>query len=103
MIHHDPLNVFGEEVTHGALNQVWLLEHTRGHGLRLDAFLHAIPLFEQQGEVAHEVTLLLAFTDRTHDDAHAVWNVEFTQNLLQAQAFLRILNLPGNTALIRVR
>ena len=44
-------------------------------GLRLDVFLDRAPLLEQQGQVAHEIPLLLAFAGGAHDHAHAVGDV----------------------------
>ena len=60
------------------------------------------PFLEQQGEVAHEVTLLLAFAGGAHDDAHAVGDGEFAQDLLQALAFLLVLDLARDAALVGV-
>ena len=33
-----------------------------------------VPFLEEQREVAHEITRLLAFADGAHDDAHAFGN-----------------------------
>ena len=72
-------------------------------GWVLILLLHAVPFLEQQREVAHEITLLLAFAGGAHDDAHAVGDGEFAQDFFQALAFLLVFNLARDAALVGVR
>ena len=71
-------------------------------GWLLDAFLDLIPLLQQQGQVADEIAFFLAFADRAHDDPHAFGNGEFAQDFLQALAFLLVLDLARDAALVGV-
>ena len=61
-----------------------------------------LPFLEQQGQVAHEVALLLAFARGAHDDAHAVGDGQFAQDLLEALAFLLVFDLARDAALVGV-
>ena len=97
------LNIFGEEIAHRALNQVRLLKDAGGQRLFVDFFLNLLPFVDQQGEVADEVTFLLAFAHGANDDAHAFGNVEFPQDFFQAQAFLMIVDFARDAALIGIR
>ena len=101
-VHDDALDVLGEEVAHGALDQVRLLEHDAGGRAPSDALLDLVPFFEQQRQVAHEVAFALAFADGAHDDAHAVGNVQFAEDFLEALAFLVIFDLARDARLVRV-
>ena len=101
-VDHDAFDVFGEEVAHGALDQVGFLEDARRRRLLLDSFLNCLPFLEQQREVAHEITRLLAFADGADDDAHAFRNRQLAQNFFQALAFFLILDLARDAALVRI-
>ena len=74
-----------------------------GRRLFLHRLLDGSPLFDEQAEVADEVTGALAFADRAHDHAHALGNVEFLENLAQAFALLGDLDLARDAALVAVR
>ena len=54
-------------------------------------------------EVAHEVTQLLAFAGGAHDDAHAVGDVQFAEDFLEALALLGIFDLARDAGLVGVR
>ena len=71
-IHHDAFNIFGQEVAHGALDQIRFLEDATSQGPGLDAFLDLVPFFKEQRQVAHEVTLLLPLAHGAHDNPHAI-------------------------------
>ena len=103
IVHDNAFDVFGQKVAHGALNQIRLLENARRRRLVLHALLHAAPLFEQQREVADEITFLLVFAGGAHDDAHAIGNRQFAQDFFQPLAFLLVFNFARNAALIRIR
>ena len=70
-VHDHPFHVFGEEVAHGAFDEVGLLEHAGGGPLALDLVLNFAPLLKQQGDVTDEIALLLALARSAHDHAHA--------------------------------
>src|SRR5205807_1127431 len=55
-----------------------------------------------QREVAHEVTLLLAFPDGAHNDAHAFRNVQLAQDLLEPLALDGIFDFARDAALIGI-
>ena len=46
------------------------------------------PFLEEKSQVAHEIALLLAFAYGAHDDAHAVGDRQFAEDLLEAVALL---------------
>ena len=71
-------------------------------GPALDSLLDFVPFFEQEGQVAHEVAFLLALAHGAHDDAHAFGNGQFAEDLLEALAFLLVLDLAGDAALVGV-
>ena len=102
VVHDNAFDIFGEKIAHGAFNQIRFLKHAGRHRLLLDALLNRVPFLDEKCEVAHEVTQLLTFARRPHDDAHAIGNMEVAENFLEALAFLGIFNLAGNAALIRV-
>src|SRR6266536_908871 len=102
-VDHDAFNILGKEVAHGAFNEIRFLEDTGGRGLSGDLVLDLFPFVDQQGQVTHEVTLLLAFADGADDDSHAFGNVEFAQDFLQPLAFLMIIDLSRYAALVRIR
>src|SRR5262249_30013716 len=95
--HHNALDVFGEEVAHRALDKLRFLKHARSHLLGLDAVLDLTPFLKKQGEVPHEVTLLLPFPDRSHNDPHTIRDIEFTEDLLEALTLHRILDFARDT------
>ncbi len=73
-----------------------------GGRLGLDLLLDFVPLLQEQGQVQDEIALLLAFAGGAHDHAHALGDVDFAQDLLQALAFLRVFDLARNAALIGI-
>src|SRR5437867_1592126 len=98
----DAFDILGKKIPHGAFDEVGLLEDAGGQVLAADFLLNLFPFVDQEGEVAHEVTLLLAFADGADNDAHAFGNIEFTQDFLEAMAFLVIVDFPRDAALIGV-
>src|ERR1017187_6266823 len=102
-VHDDALDILGEKIAHGAFDQIGFLKNTGGHRLLLDFLGNFVPFFEQQREIAHEITKLLAFAGGAHDHTHAVGNVQFAQDVLEALALLGIFNLAGNAGLVGVR
>ena len=98
-VHHDPIHFLGEEIAHGALDQVGFLENAIRRRLRLDFFLDLLPRLQQQFEVADEVTLLLVLARGADDDAHALGDAEPLQDFFQSLAFPVILDLARDAAL----
>src|SRR5665213_2293670 len=103
VVHDDAIHIFGEKIAHGAFDQIRLLKNARRHRLRFDFFLDAMPFFEQQCEVAHEIRLALVFAGGAHDDTHAFGDVQLAQNLLEAFAFFLTFNLTRDSRLIGIR
>ncbi len=95
--------MFGEEIAHGALDEVGFLKHATGGGLRAHAFLDLAPLLQQQVEVAHEVTGPLTLTHGAQNDAGSLRQIEPGEDVAQALAFLGRLDLARDAALIVVR
>ena len=95
-------NVFGEEVAHGALDEIGFFEDATGGRAGLHPFLDLLPLIEQQCQVAHKVAQLLALADGPHDDAHAFGDQEAAEDFLEPLPFLRILNLARDAALVGI-
>ena len=102
MIHHDPLDILGQEIAHRAFDQIRFLEHTGGGRLFLDPLLDPVPFLQEQRQIAHEITGLLPFADGADDHAHAFGNRQTAQDLLEALPFLLVLDLARNAALVRV-
>src|ERR1017187_5129102 len=99
VVHHDTIHFLRQEIAHGALDEIGLLENAIGGGLRLDLFLDLLPRLQEQFEIADEVTLLLVLAHGADDDAHALGNAEALQDFFQALAFAVVLDFTGDTAL----
>ena len=103
VIAHDVVHVVGKEVTGGAFDEVgFAVDALRGR-LRGELLFHLAPLGQKHGEVAYKVAETLPLSYRTHDDAHALRHVELLHNLAQTLAFLRVINLAGDTELVGER
>ncbi len=102
VIDDDPVDLVGEEVAHGPLDQVGFRQQQlrRPHRLEIDG--DPLPLFQQHMDVADEETGLLALAHGPDDHAHALGQVEFGQDAAQALAFLRVLDLARDAALVGV-
>ena len=98
----DLVDFVGEEIADGALDEVGLLEDAGGRGLALHRVLDRAPLLDEKAEVADEVARALPFADGADDDAHAFRDVEFLEDLAQAVALLRALDLARDAALVAV-
>ena len=97
------IDVLGQKIAHRALDDVGL-KVQGGRGLLvLHLLLDLLPCAEQEVEVADEIAGLLALAGSAHDDAHAFGNGEFVEQLPEALAFLDVLDLAGDAALIGVR
>ena len=99
----DLVDLLGEEVAHGALDEVRAPGRSRrapGVASRFAAII--VPLLQQHAEVADEVAGALAGGHGAHDDAHALGHAEFLDDLAQAGALLGILDLAGDAALLVV-
>src|ERR1017187_5037480 len=99
VVHHDAIHFLGQEIAHGALDQIGLLEDAIRRRLRLDFFLNRLPRLQQQFEVADEVALLLVFAHGADDDAHALGNAKALQDLFQALTFAVVFNLARDATL----
>lgn len=66
----------------------------------IHAALDLRPLLEQQAEIAHKVAGALAGANGSHDDAHALGDIEFAENGAEAVALFRILDLARDTELV---
>jgi hypothetical protein len=62
-----------------------------------------LPLLEQEVEVADEVAGFLALAGGADDDAHALGDGELVDELLEALALLRVLDLAGDAAAVGER
>ena len=75
VVDDDAVHLVGEEVAHGALDQVGLGQEELGRAGGLELAGDALPLLEQDVQVAHEEAGLLAFAHGADDDAHALGQV----------------------------
>src|ERR1017187_9940732 len=102
IVDQDAVDVLGQEIANGALDQIGLHVQVAGRtvGLHLPADL--LPLLEEQVEVAHEIARLLALAGRADDGAHPLGDRQLVDELLQALALLRVLDLAGDSAAVAV-
>ena len=100
VIDMDGIHVLGQQIPHGALDEVGLQNEGAGGGLLSHALLNLTPLVEQKAEIADEEAGLLPLTRRANDDPHAVGKGEFGEDLAETGAFLGILDLAGDSALV---
>jgi hypothetical protein len=96
------VDLIGEKIAGGALDQSRLPEHADRRRVRVAGFLDVAPLFEQHREVAHEVPQAGALGDGAHDDAHALGHGELLHDLAQAGPFLGVLDLARDSELLGV-
>ena len=99
----DGIDFLGEKIAHRALDKTGFLEQLVRSALRLHAPLDLVPLVEQEGEVADEEARTLPRADGADDDAHAFGNFQFVEDLAQALALLRVVDLARDAALRAVR
>ncbi len=97
------VHLVGEEVAGGSLDEAGFLENAAGGGVVGAALVDLVPLLQQHGEIADEVAGAGAGSNGAHDDAHALGDGELLDDAAQALAFLRILDLAGNTELLGER
>lgn len=97
------VDVLGEEVADGALDDVGLLVEAGGGAVGLHLALDLLPLGEEEVQVADEVTGLLALAGGADDDAHALGNGELVDEGLEALALGRVLDLAGDAAAVGER
>ena len=90
-----------KEIPCRAFNQIRFLVHADGGRIGLLLFFHAVPLFQQHGEVADKVAVALALCHRAHDDTHSIRNIQFLHDLAQAQALFGVFNFTGDAELVR--
>ena len=102
-VDHDAFDVFGQKVADGAADQVRFFKDAGRQRLFADALLNFLPLFEEQSQVSDEVSRLLAFARRSHDDSHAFGDRQAAEDLFQALAFFLVLDFARDSGLIRVR
>ena len=98
-VDEDAVDVFREEVAHGAFDQARLLVKHAGLGGRVDHIADRGPALEEHVEVADEIAQLFAFPRRTDDDAHAFGNRQLTEHLFETVALGGVFDFAGNAAL----
>src|SRR5438477_3158374 len=98
IIAHHLIDFLGEEIAHGAFDQVGLLENAVGRRMIRNFLLDLAPLIEEKAQIANKITGALAFTDGANNHANSVRDIELAQNFSQAFAFLRIFNLARDAA-----
>ena len=64
VVHHHLFHVLGEEIAHGAFDQVGFLKNAGRRRLGSDLLLDFSPAFQQQSQVADEIGLPLALARR---------------------------------------
>ena len=97
------IDFLGEEIAHGALDDVGLLVETSGGAFAALAGLDLGPSLEEEMQVTDEVAGFFAFARGAHDHAHAFRDREFVDEALETLAFAVVLDLAGDSALIAVR
>ena len=100
IVANDLVDFVGEEVAHGALDEVGLLEDAGGRGLVLHLLPRSCAIAREQAEIADEIARTLAFADGADDDAHALRDVELLENLAKPLALLGVFDLPRDAALV---
>ena len=73
--------LLGKKIAHRALDEIGFLEKLVGRALCLHVFLNVVPLLEQQMEIADKKARALAGADGADDDAHAVGDFQFVEDL----------------------
>ena len=99
VVDQDAVDLLGEEVAHGALDQPGLL--VKQHGAvrgRVDLLDDGLPAAQQHVQVADEPARLLALARRADDHAHPLGDGEVAQDVLEALALARVLDLAGDAA-----
>ena len=71
-VDENAVNVIGEKVAHGSLDEVWFAKDAAGGWLIVDAVFDFLPLIHEDFEVAHKVGFATAFAGGTQDGAHVV-------------------------------
>src|SRR5579862_546180 len=99
----DGLDLVGEEVADGPVDEIGFAEDARWRGLLLHRLLDLRPLFKQEAQVADEIALPLAFADGADDDAHVLGDVQLLQDFPEPIALLGRLDLARDAALRAVR
>src|SRR5690606_37605605 len=102
VVDEDAVDLLGEEVAHGALDEVGFLIEAGGGALALHAGLDLGPGLEQEVQVADEVAGFLALAGGAHDHAHALGDGEFVDEAFEALALLGVVDLAGDAALVAV-
>ncbi len=102
-VDHHAVDVFRQEVAHGAPDDVRLDVEAGGFFTRLHALLDHLPPFEQDVQVADEVARFLPLAGGADDDPHALRQGQIAENRFQAATFLPVINLSGNPHCAGVR
>src|SRR2546430_17216768 len=98
IIAHHLIDFLGEEIAHGAFDQVGLFENAVWRRMIRNFLLDLAPLIEEKAQIANKITGPLAFTDGSNNHADSVRGIELAQNFSQAFALLRIFNLARDAA-----
>ena len=94
----DFVDVLGEEVAHGALDEIGLLEAANRCGLAVADGDGVIPLLDEDVQVADDVAGAFAHGLGAENDAHAFREIDVLEDFAQAGALLRVFDLAGDAA-----
>ena len=102
IVDDNSLHIFSQKVANRALDQVRFLKNTCAGLLGFNQTGDFFPSLQQDGEIPDEIRLSLPLPRCPDNDPHAFGDVEFAHNFLQSCTLLAVLDLPGNTGLLRV-
>ena len=94
----DFVDVLGEEITHGTLDEIGLLEAADGGVLAITLGDDLIPLVEEDVQIAHDMTSTFARSFGAQDDAHTFRQADFFDDLAEPGAFLGVFDLARDAA-----
>ena len=100
-VDENAVNIVGEKVAHGTLDEVRFSENAVGGRFIVDAVFYFFPLIHEDLEVAHKVGFAAALAGCAQDCAHVVRNIKVLQNGFEALTFLGIGDFFGDTELVR--
>src|SRR5690606_1458573 len=99
VVDEDAVDFFGEEVAHGAFQQIGLFVDAAAEGFVCHFRGDPLPVLKQNVEIADEVAGFFSFAGGAENDAHALGDGEGTQDFLQPLAFFVVLDFARNPAL----
>ena len=76
----DFIDFIGEEIADRPFDKIGFAENAERGDLAIHGRLNFLPLFDEQSEIADEISGPLAFADSPDNNPHSLRNIEFLQN-----------------------